>query len=87
MHLRRYSMTAQDTLRAKLENQMKKSPEIHVTVSLSHPRVVLEKEPAVIKGVYAHIFQIEEYSTGAPVCRTLQYNDILSGHITVEEIK
>jgi len=39
----------------------------------------------VIKGVYPHIFQIEERSSGSTKCHTLQYTDVLLHHIEIVE--
>ncbi len=56
-------------------------------VSLSRPRLVLKDAPAKILGVYPHIFQIEECSTGKIRRHILQYSDILTRQIIIAELE
>ncbi len=36
------------------------APYIHINISISNPKVTLNNVPVIIKGVYPHIFQIED---------------------------
>ena len=53
---------------------------------MTHPKVIVEGTPAVIKGVYRNIFQIEENDSGHPNRHTFQYGDVLTGQIVIEEL-
>ena len=64
-----------------------KHPSVHLDVSFTHPKLHLENDPVVIKGVYANFFRIEEYSSGHAQCHSLQYADVLTGHIRMHELK
>jgi len=79
-------MTSLDIIKHKIQRIYKTNPNIHINIALTNPKVNLNGEPAVIKGVYSHIFQIEEYSTGSLKRHTLQYTDVLSHHIEIAEL-
>lgn len=80
-------MTTLDYIKREIKNLYETNPEIHVNVSISHPKIDLKNDPAVIKGVYSNIFRLEEYSNGTPACHTLKYTDILTKQIEIEEIR
>lgn len=48
---------------------------------LRQPRLHLNNVPVKITGVYRHIFQIEEVSSGPPKRHALQYTDVLTHDI------
>ncbi len=73
-------------VREKLKALFKLNPNVHINVSLSKPKLALKNEPVKITGVYQHIFQIEEYSTGVPVRYTLQYADLIIKRIEIVEL-
>ncbi len=79
-------MSLNDTIYEIREKLKKLNPEIHINVNLPKPKLNLKNEPVKITGIYAHIFQIEEYSTGVPVKYTLQYSDILIKRIEIIEL-
>lgn len=77
-------MSDGDTLRAirdDIRARFERDPRVRLNVSLSRPKLRLEGVEAKITGVYAHIFQIEEQSSGEPRRHTLQYADVLLGAI------
>lgn len=76
-------MNSLDAVRAKIQKLYCTNPQIRINVSLTKPKIILKNEPVTIKGVYANIFRIEEQSSGSPKNHTLQYNDILTGHIEI----
>lgn len=80
-------MTQLDIIREDIKKLYSENKEIHINVSLSRPKLTLLNQTVKIKGVYSHIFMIEECSTGAPKTYTLQYSDVLLGHIEIEELK
>lgn len=79
-------MTTLDKIKEKVQARFKLDPNVHVNVCLTHPKLQLENDVAVIKGVYPHVFRLEEYSTGKPQCHTLQYTDILINRIQIIEL-
>ncbi len=79
-------MTSLDAVKNELSRLFRTDPRVHVNVSLSHPKVCVQNEAVVIKGIYPHIFQIEEYSSGAPKCHTVQYSDLLTKNVEILEL-
>lgn len=79
-------MTLLDIIKSGIERLYKTNPNIHINVTMSSPRINLKNEPVVIKGVYPHIFQIEEQSTGTSKRHTLQYTDVLMHRVEILEL-
>lgn len=79
-------MTSLDIIKSKIQRLYKTNPNIHINVAITHPKVNLKNEPVVIKGIYPHIFQIEEKSSSSPKTHTLQYTDVLLHHIEIVEL-
>ncbi len=73
-------------LREKLKKLYVENPNLHINVNLAKPKLNLINEQVKLTGVYAHIFQIEEYSTGVPVRYTLQYADVIIKRIEIKEL-
>lgn len=79
-------MTVIDNIKLKVRELYEKNPNIHITISMTHPKINLQNEPVVLKGVYPHIFQIEERTSGFVRCHSLQYSDILTKQIEILEL-
>ncbi len=79
-------MKAVEQIREKIKELYESSPCVHISVNMTRPRLVINDSPAVIKGVYPNIFRIEEVSTGYPRSHSLQYTDVLIGHIKISEL-
>ena len=59
-------MTSLNIIKSKIQRLYKTNPDIHINVAITSPKVNLKNEPVVIKGVYPHIFQIEERGSVLP---------------------
>lgn len=75
-----------DSIKKRIKHLYETNPHIHVNISRSHPKLELQNDPAVITGVYPHVFRIEEYSTGEAQSHTLQYTDIFTKQLEIVEI-
>lgn len=75
-----------DQIKNGIERLYKTNPNIHISVSRTHPKIIVEKSPAKIVGVYKNIFQIEENNSGRPSRHTFQYGDVLIGQVVIEEL-
>ena len=73
-------------IRQRLSERYRSDPNIHINVSLSKPKLYLNNVPVEITGVYPHIFQIEEASSGRPKRYALQYTDVLTHNIEILDI-
>jgi len=80
-------MQTPESIKARLTELCRTNPNIHVSVSIVHPRVSIQNDPAVLLGTYRNVFRIEERSTGQPRCHTLQYVDVLTGQIRIAELE
>ena len=73
-------------IRSSIKKLYETAPNIHVSINRTHPKIVIEASPAKIIGVHKNIFRIEENDNGRPVQHTLQYGDVLIGHVTIKEL-
>ena len=79
-------MNALERIKRRIKHLYETNPQIHVNISRTHPKLDLKNDPAVITGVYPHVFRIEEYSTGEAQSHTLQYTDIFTKQLEIVEI-
>lgn len=68
-------------IRQRISERYLSDPNIRINVSLRQPRLHLNDVPVRITGVYRHIFQVEEDSSGKPKRHALQYADVLTHDI------
>ena len=78
-------MTQTDFVKSKIAKLYKTNPNIHIQYAALAPRGAAESIPATIKGVYRHIFQIEESSSGKVRKHTVQYSEVIMRRIVIEE--
>ena len=79
-------MNALERIKLRIKHLYETNPQIHVNISRTHPKLDLKNDPAVITGVYPHVFRIEEYSTGEAQSHTLQYTEIFTKQLEIVEI-
>ncbi|MBE6821283.1 MAG: hypothetical protein E7516_09575 [Ruminococcaceae bacterium] len=80
-------MTTLDFIKNKMKTLYETNPNIHISISTSHPRISVKNDPVKITGVYKNVFRVEEYSSGTPRNHTLQYTDILTKQVVIDEIQ
>ena len=73
-------------IRQRISERYLGDPNIRINVSLRQPRLHLNNVPVKITGVYRHIFQVEEDSSGKPKRHALQYADVLTRDIELLDI-
>ena len=73
-------------IRQRISERYLSYPNIRINVSLRQPRLHLNNVPVKITGVYRHIFQVEEDSSGQPKRHALQYADVLTHDIELLDI-
>ena len=80
-------MDSMDYIKSCVEKLFKTNPNIHISVSKTHPKVIVDASPAKIVGVYKNIFQVEECEgSKMPTRHTFQYGDVLIGQVKIEEL-
>ena len=75
-----------EQIRQRISERYRSDPNIRINVSLRQPKLHLNNVPVAITGVYRHIFQIEETSSGQPKPHALQYADVLTHDIELLDI-
>ena len=70
-----------EQIRQRILERYRSNPSIRIKVSLRRPKLHLNDVPVKITGVYRHIFQVEEDSSGQPKRHALQYADVLTHDI------
>lgn len=73
-------------IRQRISKRYRNDPNIRINVSLRQPRLHLNNVPVRITGVYRHIFQVEEDSSGQPKRHALQYADVLTHDIELLDL-
>lgn len=79
-------MSSVEYIKSEIERLYKTSPDVHVSMRLTHPKVIEEQTPARIVGVYGNIFQIEKGGCSHPSRSTFRYTDVLCGKIEIHEL-
>ena len=75
-----------DYIKEGIEKLYKTNPNIHVSIKISRPKVMVEEAPAVITGVYNNIFQLEQNDGRRSTRHTFQYGDVLIGQVVIKEL-
>lgn len=79
-------MTAIEKIQIRIKELYESKTKIHITITLSHPRIYLNNAPAVITGVYPHVFRVEILNCENKNSHTLQYSDLLTSSVKIEEM-
>ena len=75
-----------DYIKSEIKRLYETNPNVHISVSRTHPKVIVDASPAKIVGVYKNIFQVEECEGGKmPTRHTFQYGEVLIGQVVIEE--
>lgn len=79
-------MITQEQIRSQISNLYRTSPTVHMEITLKNTRPPIPSGEMKIVGVYPHIFQVEEAAGGPPRRHSLQYSDVLVGHVVISEL-
>jgi len=80
-------MDSRDYIKSGIEKLFKTNPNIHISVSKTHPKIIVDASHVKIVGVYKNIFQVEECEGGKmPTRHTFQYGEVLIGQVKIEEL-
>ena len=75
-----------EQIRQRISERYRSDPKIRINVFIAQPKLHLSNVPVEITGVYAHIFQIEENSSGQAKRHTLSYTDVLTHNIELLDL-
>ncbi len=79
-------MTAIEEIKERITALYNQRQRVHITINLSHPRINLNQTPVIITGVYPHVFRVEELYSEIKKSHTLQYNDLLTSNVRIDEL-
>lgn len=80
-------MNVLDIIRDRIRILYKTNPNIHVNVTLKRPhKTKLNNLAVVIKGVYPHMFQVEDSSEGGAKLYMHSYTDIVTKEVEILEL-
>ena len=80
-------MSVLDIIRDRIRILYKTNPNIHVNVTLKRPhKTKLNNLAVVIKGVYPHMFQVEDSSEGVAKLYMHSYTDIVTKEVEILEL-
>ena len=81
------NMNILDTIRDRVHILYKTNPNIHVNVTLKRPhKTKLNNLSVRIKGVYPHMFQVEDNSEGDAKLYMHSYTDIVTKEVEILEL-
>lgn len=73
-------------IRQRISERYQRDPKIRINVSIAKPRLRLNDVPVEFTGVYAHIFLVEDSSSGRTNRYALQYTDVLTHNIEILDL-
>lgn len=80
-------MNALDLIRKKICFLYENHPEIHINVSIAHPKLEMHGVTAIIREVYPNVFRIETQEKPCSKMYTLQYADVLTRRVEILELE
>lgn len=76
-----------DEIRDNIKMLYETNPNVHVSIETKSPRKTsLNNVPALIKGVYPHMFMIEDKSSDTSKIYTHNYTEIITKDIQIQEL-
>ena len=85
--MRGAKMNVLDIIRDRIRILYKTNPNIHVNVTLKRThKTKLNNLAVVIKGVYPHMFQVEDSSEGVAKLYMHSYTDIVTKEVEILEL-
>lgn len=80
-------MTSLEVIKEKIEKLYAENNTIHIDSQPARSAIPLKNASVKIKGVYPHIFVVEECEGGNTLRRhAIQYADVFTKHIVISEL-
>lgn len=73
-----------EEVQARIQKLYQANATIHLNAVFTEPRITVKNEPAIIKGVFPHLFQVKELHTG--VKHIFTYADVLTKQVEIPEL-
>lgn len=73
-------------IKSQVQTLFRTKPNIHMNETIPGSKIHLKKHPVTITAVYPNIFQVEDRTTDIPTTHTVQYVELMMGHIEIIEL-
>ena len=73
-------------IRKKIQALYNAGGQVHINMIQSNPKRNLKNISVQIKGIYPHLFLIEELNNGTPKTYTVPYTDVLVRQVEILEL-
>lgn len=80
-------MNSLESIQQQIRRLCQTDSQIHLTVKMSRPKLIVNNVPAIIKGVYRNLFCVEESTCGYPRTHSIQYTEVLIGQVVIAELE
>ena len=79
-------MNTLSLIKFQVQNLFKTHPNVHMNVTLPGGKIHLRNHPVTITAVYPNIFRVEDRTGNSPLTYTVQYVELMMGHIEIAEL-
>lgn len=79
-------MATEASVRSGIARLKRTNPNIHINYHNAHPKMHITNAPAVIRNVYAHLFELEYAQEGHNSVKIHSYADVISKRIEIIEL-
>jgi len=79
-------MNSLKAIKQGVNHLFKTHPQVHMNVNISHDKLHLKKHPVTITAVYPNIFRIEDRTGNDIRQHTIQYVELMMGHVEIVEL-
>lgn len=79
-------MATEASVRSDIARLHRTNPNIHINYQIPHPKVHIVNASAVIRNVYAHLFELEYEQDGRSCVKIHSYADVISKRIEIVEL-
>lgn len=73
-------------LKERIKKLYEQNPNIHINLTLKRAKENLKNLPAVITGVYTHLFSVQVEDKGFPQTYSVQYAEVLINKVEILEL-
>lgn len=80
-------MATEASIRNSVMKLKQLNPNIHINYQNAHPKISITNAPAIIRNVYAHLFELEYIVDGQSCVKIHSFADIISKRIEIVELK
>jgi len=80
-------MVTEEAAHIWILRRKKENPHVHISYHSNYPKIAMMNEPAVISGVYAHLFELEYMLDGRRQVKAHTYADLICKRLEIAEME